>query len=756
MQQVTAPLPRPDTDPPPPAPAAPVASAASLRAGRRTILGSLVMEVAAGVVWVAAAVSLRGDALVAVAGATAVALVVGRAALGAAEARVPGAIAWAALTLLQAAVLVPGLRESAAAPACVALAGIGVLPLVAGLAPAARAGGLFAGDREDVTPVLLATATASGLGVLAAIALAGAIDVGDGRLEALAPYAAAGMAVLALAEVLAHHRAGTGFADTAAALAATGAGLCGLLLIESDGAPLDTAVTAMGVASGCVAAGMLVATALASPRPLAVPAEHAGSGPRLVAVMLGGLVAVAAAARLAAWRPLWLDEATTARTTSGSLGATLEGARHSSAHPPLAEAAVWASRQVFGGGELALRMPSLVAGLLLVPAVYVTAERLYDRRAALVAAAIAAVGPGALWLSGTARPGMLAALLATLALYTMLRAVERGRPVDWVLFAAAGVALVWSHQLAVLQVAVLVGAVALVGRRRAQRGAPVADLVLGGGLAAAVIGGAFVALVAYRGGLGPPGIPPPLEYATAGAPGAGRSVFGLAGTAVVGVFGFHPADVTSRLLALWPLGILATFALTVRSWSARGALLIALAAAPLVALLVAQIAGVPRRPLFALEWIATALPMVAIGLGRAMAGLGDWRRVRIAGAVLAVVLAVAAADQVLRIEPVDRVDVPPAVERAAAAAGPGDTVVYAPAAIGDLVRYEVSDADVVPLARAGADTLGDARHVVIVAAFGLGDERTRERTLALVDELAASRPLAAEERHGDTTVWSFG
>ena len=752
MQQVTAPLPRLDTDTPQ---ATATPSPGLLRAGRRVVVGSIVVEAVAGAALVCAAVTLRDDELVAVALGIAGALTVARAGLGAARAGAPGAVAWAALTLLQLAVLVPGVRDGADAPVTVALAGLGVVPLVAGLAPAARVQGLFVGERQDVTPVLLATATASGLGVLAAIALAGAVDVGDGRLEQLVGYAAAGTAVLALAEVLAHHRVGAGFPETAALLATVPAVLGGLLMLENEGAPLDTAVAAVGIAAGCAAAGLLVATALASPRRLVVPVEDAGAGPRLVGWMLGGLVAVAAAARLAMWRPLWLDEATTARTTSGSLEHTLEATRSTAAHPPLGEALVWVSRQALGAGEAALRAPSLVAGVLLVPAVYVTAERLYDRRAAVVAATVAAVGPGLLWLSATARPGMLAALLATLALYTMLRAVERGRPVDWALFAATGAALVWSHQLAVLHAAVLLGAVALIGWRRARRGEPVTDLVGGGVLAAVVIAGAFLVLVAYRGGVGPPGIPPPLEYATAGAPGAGRSVFGLAGTAIVSVLGFHPADVTSRLLALWPLGILATFALTVRSWSPRSALVAALAATPLVALLVAQVAGAPRQPLFALEWIATAVPMVAIALGRAAAGLGDWSRVRLAGLLVAGVLMAAAADQAVRVRPVDEVDVAPVVEDVAARAERGDVVVYAPPALGDLVRHEAAGVRIVTLARARAEDLADARHVFVVGAFGLADDGTRERTLALVDELAAARQLEAEERHGDTTVWRF-
>ncbi|HKY67259.1 MAG TPA: hypothetical protein VJM49_12845, partial [Acidimicrobiales bacterium] len=46
--------------------------------------------------------------------------------------------------------------------------------------------------------------------------------------------------------------------------------------------------------------------------------------------------------------------------------------------------------------------------------------------------------------------------------------------------------------------------------------------------------------------------------------------------------------------------------------------------------------------------------------------------------------------------------------------------------------------------------------ILVVGAFGLADDETRDRILALVEDISASRPLATEERYGDTTTWSFG
>jgi len=740
------------------APPVPRPPDAPVRAARRHVVGTLMVEAMAIAVLVIGSSALPARALTTTAAATGLSVLAFRAALGARRARLPGLAAWGALGLLQVAVLVPGLDATPDTTRVVmALVGLGAIPFVTGLVPMVAAHGLFAGSRDDVAPGLLAVAVAGGLGVLAAIGLAGVAGVDDPRVSTLVPYVAAGMAVLALAEVLAHHRTGAGHPATVAAVAGVAVAAQVLILIDTQDASVDAAVTGLVVAGATAAVGLLLATALSTPRRLVVPAEEAGGGPRMAGFALAVLVAVAAAARLAVSRPLWLDEAATAEATGGSLGDALAATRTADAHPPLIDGLVWLTRQGLGAGDLALRAPSLLAGLVLVPAIYVTATRLYDRRTGLIAAVVAALGPGLLWLSGGAGPGMVAALLATLALFTMLRAVERGRPFDWLLFGVTGAVLVWSHQLAVLHAAVLLGAAGVVVVERWRSRTPDAGRALAGWAGAALLTvAAFGTLLAYRDGWGPPTVLPPREYATSGAPGAGRSVLGLAGTAVNGVLGFHPRDVTSRLLALWPLAILATFALTVRAWSRRGLLLVVLAVTPFAALLVAQVAGAPRTPLFALEWIATALPMIAIGLGRAATLAGGWPRARLIAAVGAAVLVLAAVDQATRVEPVERVDVTPVIEDVAAEARAGDLVVYAPATVGDLVRHEVGGAEVVGLSRGAELAAGAEGRVFVVGAFGYADDTTRDRVLALITDVSARRPLSSEDRRGETTLWRFG
>lgn len=700
------------------------------------------VDLAAGLVLLVSAISLDGEALRLAAGVAALVSLAARGWLGGAT----GAL----LGLLPLGVLVPGLLDTNALPVAAALTGLATVPHALGVAAVSLVPGVAAGRRHDLTPALLANALAGGLGIVIAIGAAGVVDVGDPRLTPLMPYAAAAGALVALAEVLAHHHRGAGFPQTPLSLLLAATAVLGMLLVLGSADPgsltarsVDGSVTATLLATVVGAAGLLTATALASPRPLAVPHEEAAGGPRLVGWIVAGLAVVAVVPRLVvAARDLWLDEAATVAATDGSFGTMVDAVRTSEAHPPLLDSLVWASQHLFGDGVLAVRLPALVAGVLLVPAVYVTGARLYDRRVGVVAAVVAAFGPGALWLSAIARPATLAALLATVALFLLLRALEDDRSADWVLFGLACAALVWSHQFAVLHAAVLVVAAAL--RSGPRRGWVVS---------AAMTAGAVAALVAFRGGIGPPDLLPPLEYATAGAPGAGRSVLGLAGTAVTAVVGFHPADVTSRLLALWPLGMLAIFFLAVRSWSWRSALLATLVATPFAALLVAQLVGAPRNPPFALEWVATAVPMLALAVGRVVGLSGSWPRLRIAAGALALVLAIAAVDQITRVTPSGRFDVAAAIEPA----GDDAVVLYAPAAVGDLVRHEAGDATVRPVDQAGDLDLAAAPEVVVVGAFGFSrqDPGVQEATLALVDELAASRELVAEEIRGETKVWTF-
>jgi hypothetical protein len=149
--------------------------------------------------------------------------------------------------------------------------------------------------------------------------------------------------------------------------------------------------------------------------------------------------------------------------------------------------------------------------------------------------------------------------------------------------------------------------------------------------------------------------------------------------------------------------------------------------------------------------------MVALAVGRAVSGTGRrWRTARALGLAVVVVLAVAAVDQAVRIEPSARFDVEPVLEEVDASARPGDVVVYAPDLLEDLVRREAGDATVIRAADATVDDLAGAPRVLVVGAFDfVRDDPALDTTLALVRDLAATRALTAEREHEEAKLWTF-
>lgn len=636
---------------------------------------------------------------------------------------------------------------------------LGLPPLVlTSLVPLLVFPGLSEGRRESVIPALLVGALVGAAAAIAATAAPAVIlGAADARLTRHAPYLAMGAILLGLGRLMVHHMTARGRLGTPLVHLGIAAAVQVGMLVTATGSDAAVAVNALLGGAVVLFVGLAVADVAAVPFAVPGPAEESAPGPVLVAPALVTMTVAAVVVRVLSARQLWVDEAATAQAARrGSLHAVLEAARGSDPHPPLHLVLTWASRQVLGDGIVALRLPSLLAGTVLVPLLYLAGKELYDRRVGLAAAGIGTVAPALVWFSSEARPPVLAACLATVALVAVLRALRRGWIGDWLVLGAASAALVWTHQLAWVHVAVLFAAAAVTVLRR--DGGSRRAGVIGWLAAGAVVAGASVALVAYRSGLGPPPALPPFEYATRAAPGEGSSLFPVIGSGVSALLGLHPPDVTSRLLAVWPLGILGSLLVLGRARSRRGVLLVALSAAPFVALFVAQLLGIPRHPAFALGWAATAVPMVVLLTARAVSVLtGSWPRTRLVAGGVAAVLVVALADQTARVKPVPRYDLHPVVEAVAALARPGDAVVFEPRALRDLLRQEVNDGvSVLSLAAADPAELRPGRRVFVVAAFALSTRQASgDRVIALVKSLSSERRTVLERGRPDLKMWEF-
>jgi len=115
---------------------------------------------------------------------------------------------------------------------------------------------------------------------------------------------------------------------------------------------------------------------------------------------------------------------------------------------------VWAVTQLVGTSEVTLRLPSLFAGVLLVPAVYFAVSNwTASRGAGLLAAALTAIERDLLLFAGEARPYALVQLLGLLHVMLFWRLLQDARLFLRVLYIASAALLFYLHYTAILLVA---------------------------------------------------------------------------------------------------------------------------------------------------------------------------------------------------------------------------------------------------------------------------------------------------------------
>jgi mannosyltransferase len=232
---------------------------------------------------------------------------------------------------------------------------------------------------------------------------------------------------------------------------------------------------------------------------------------------LAALTLLAAVLRLSTLdlQSFWYDEAfTPIHVLHPSLWATLRSVVHTENSPPLWYLLAWADSRVLGTGEIALRLPSALAGIATVPVAWAIGRELegraaqsrLTRRAALICAALVAVNPLFVWYSQEARVYGLFVLTAALAMLIFLRAERDPTPRRMAAFAAAGALVLLTHYFAVFLLAPTMLWL-LLGRRAERRQAGScaragfrAALAACGAIVA--VGVALLPLIAAQGGHG--------------------------------------------------------------------------------------------------------------------------------------------------------------------------------------------------------------------------------------------------------------
>ena len=145
-----------------------------------------------------------------------------------------------------------------------------------------------------------------------------------------------------------------------------------------------------------------------------------------------------------AHQSIWYDEGLSVHYARQDLSDLLAQVSASD-HPPLYFLLLHVWLPLAGQGEFAVRFLSLAWGVLLIPLVYRLGLRLLAPRAALLAALLIATSPFHVWYAQEARMYTLATLLNTLSSALLLRALARGRPVQWASYALTSLAAVYAH-----------------------------------------------------------------------------------------------------------------------------------------------------------------------------------------------------------------------------------------------------------------------------------------------------------------------
>jgi mannosyltransferase len=184
---------------------------------------------------------------------------------------------------------------------------------------------------------------------------------------------------------------------------------------------------------------------------------------------VGILTAAGLALRLAdlGRESFWLDEAGRAAIAALPLGAIPHAVGVVELSPPLYHLLLHGWLRLVGGGDFALRLLSALLGAAAIPATYALGRELVGRRAALLAALLAAVAP--LYV-GYAQEAAMYALFALLALGAALahaRFVRSGSTASLLAYALAMLLALYTHYYALFLLAAQNGYLLWLARRGA-------------------------------------------------------------------------------------------------------------------------------------------------------------------------------------------------------------------------------------------------------------------------------------------------
>ncbi len=481
--------------------------------------------------------------------------------------------------------------------------------------------------------------------------------------------------------------------------------------------------------------------------------------------LLGGLTVVAVVVRLVATRGLWVDEAITVAQAQLPFGEMLHQLRSTDVHPPLHHSMVWVLVRLLGTSETVVRLPSILAGAALVPVVHGLGKALYGRRTAAIAAALTSVAPFLVWYSQEARMYSLLVLFATASLWAQVVLIRRGGRWAWVAYVLTAAAMVWTQWFAavpLLAEQLLFLAAVIHRHRQGGQAWALARRWLSVLFAVALLCAPLVPFAADQ--LGSYTGRHDATHATAGTVptqvGSAASsfsdevsVYAVGANAIWAVAGYHSDTAMTQLAALWPLLLLAGLGALGRgrSRSTEALLLCVLLPAAVFVL-----AGSVKRDLFELRYFAAVVPLVLLLGARTITAVLRRRSSQaIAASLVVAALSVALVDQQTNGANPRRYDFEGALQTVRAEARPGDTIVFAPDYLAEVVDYYGNGIDAHPVDELGA--VGHDDHVWVVATTRVANE---VQTSAVVGRALATleqddRRVVSDRHFPNVQLWEL-
>ena len=464
--------------------------------------------------------------------------------------------------------------------------------------------------------------------------------------------------------------------------------------------------------------------------------------------VLLGITLGALALRLAVPRGVWLDEAISIHQAHLSFHDLFENLQYGDRHPPLHHVVLWLTVKAFGDGEMAVRIPSIVAGTLAIPALYLLGRELYDRRTGLVAAAFGAASPLLIWYSQEARMYAFVELFGLLALWTQLRAIRNPSMGNWAAYILATAALLWSHYFGLLligvQQAIWIGV--LIHRRRT--GEPNRAMALGFAYSLAVLAIQLVPLITFA----------QKQFdsteAAFGSPSGtydDLSFYAVVSNMAWALWGYHPDSITELLAAGWPLLLLLSLLLLGRGGSRQTIILAVAAITPIVLLVFVALYD---RELFEVRYFLVAIPLLFLLIARLVTGWIRKPEARLAAVgIILFTLLLGLLDQQTNDDNPRLYDFKGAIERIQADATPKALVLYEPPDMRYVMEYYAPELRSRPLRR-GVPKRREGTPVFVLASFQDND-LFFDRTNRVVGKLDFQRRLLARFDTPQTKVWEF-